>query len=199
MSNSNRKVIGKPAERPKRLPRLRKTLTEGIIALSMAASLIACGASTPRETTTPQGERPVAGLRAEKLNESEVVLVRNGNILKAAVLEFESGDEGPDRLALQECKTQFDNCVQSMTRVKSIQGAHMTFVTYTPNGWRAVGECEDVYANENETMESAAGSVNVYFAGCDISGVEKGRNIMVAFFPAKGQAVDTSDTTYQKQ
>jgi hypothetical protein len=166
----------------------------------MAAALVACGASTtPRETTTPQREIPVEGIRAQKLNESEVVLVREGDLLKAAVLEFENGDEGQDRLTLQDCKTQFDNCVQSLGRVKSIKGAHVTFVTYTAKGWTPVGECEDVYANETEQMESATGPVKVYFAGCDISEVEKGRNIMVAFFPTGERAIDTSDTTYQKQ
>ena len=165
----------------------------------MAASLAACGAPPAPRTTTPRGEVPVKGMQAQKLNESEVVLVRSGSALKAAVLEFDAGDVGPDRLALQDCKTQFDNCVTSLSGVRSIKGAHLTFVTYTPQGWRAVGECEDVYANSEESMESATGPVKVHFASCDISGVEKGRNIMVAFFPAKGQAVDTSDTTYQKQ
>lgn len=194
-----RALSSKPANNQRSFPKIRKTLAEGIIALSMAASLAACGAPPAARTTTPRGEIPAKGITAQKLNESEVVLVRDGDLLKAAVLEFEHGDEGPDRLALQECKTQFDNCVTSLTNVRPIQGAHVTFVTYTPGGWRAVGECEDLYANQEETMESASGQVKVHFAACDISSVEKGRSIMVAFFPDGNQAVDTSDTTYQKQ
>jgi hypothetical protein len=193
------KLSQRPSEQRK-FPRMVRALSEGIITISISAAIAACGgAATPHQSTTPQGETAVSGLRPQKLSESEVVLVRSGNMLKAAVLEFESGDTGPDRLALQECKTQFDNCVQSMTSVRPIKGAHVTFVTYTADGWKAVGQCEDVYANGTERMESAGGPLEVYFASCDISSVEKGRSIMVAFFPAKGQAIDTSDTTYQKQ
>lgn len=188
------------APEQRKLPRFRKALSEGIIALSFAASLAACGASaTPRETTAPSGEKALPGLSAQKLSESEVVLIRDGDVLKAAALEFDRGDEGPDRLALQECKTQFDICVQSLARVRPIKGAHLTFTTYHSGAWRAVAGCEDVYANESQKMESASGPVEVHFAGCDISGLEKGKNIMVAFFPDGNQAVDTSDTTYQKQ
>ncbi len=183
----------------KRFPKLRKTLSEGIVALSLAASLAACGASTPQQSTTPEREVPVEGMRPQKLSESEVVLIRNGNMLKAAVLEFDNGDEGPSRIVLQDCKTHFDNCVGSLNGVRSVKGAHITFVTYTPSGWSAVGECEDVYANATEKMESAGGPVDVHFGSCNISSVANGKNIMVAFFPAKGQAIDTSDTTYQKQ
>lgn len=192
------KLSQRPSEQRK-FPRMMRALSEGIITISISAAIAACGSAPPRQSTTPEGEIAVSGLRPQKLAESEVVLVRSGNMLKAAVLEFESGDMGPDRLALQECKTQFDNCVQSLTSVRPIKGAHVTFVTYTADGWRAVGECEDIYANSAEKMESAGGPVDVYFAGCDISGVQSGKSIMVAFFPAKGQAVDTSDTTYQKR
>jgi hypothetical protein len=177
----------------RKVPRFRKTLAEGIATAAFVATT-ACGAAQT-QTATPE-ETPVSGpLSAEPLSESEVVLVREGNVLKAAVLEFESGDEGPTRIALQECKTAFNGCIGSLSGIKSVAGAHMTFVTFEGSGWKAVGKCEDVYARTAVQMTSADGPVQVHFGQCDISGVKKGRNVMVTFLPDEGQDIYTSDTS----
>lgn len=175
-------------------PRFGKALLGGLMISSLAAG---CGSAPQRHgTTTPEMETRV--LDPTPLKESEVVLIRQGDTLKAAVLEFEDNDEGPTRVALQGCKTEFDSCISSLGSIRSVKGAHLTFVFLEGTSWKAIGACEDVYANTTERMESGVGPTEVHFASCDISGVPSGKTVMVAFFPELSQNIETSDTRIAK-